>query len=111
MGVIKADEASIAQVLVLNVEAGLAGEYAAMATELRAAGINTEVYGGDDKLGKQMKYADRAKVPLAILVGGREQAEGVVKVKNLKVAVGTADNETSVPRSELVARVKALLGG
>jgi len=37
----KADEASIAHELVLNVEAGLAGEYAAMATELRPAGINT----------------------------------------------------------------------
>lgn len=110
MGVIKADDVSIAQVLVLNVEASMAGEYAAMATELRAAGINTEVYGGADKLGKQMKYADRAHVPLAILVGGREQGEGVVKIKNLKVAVGTAENEVSVPRSELVANVAALLG-
>jgi histidyl-tRNA synthetase len=109
MGVIKADDASVAQVLVLNVESELALDYAALATELRSAGINTEVYGGDDKLGKQMKYADRAKVPYAILVGGREKQAGIVKIKNLRVAVGSADNETSVDRGAVVESLKKLL--
>ena len=66
MGVIGAATAPVAQVLVLvlNVEAALAADYAQLATELRAAGLNVEVYGGDDKLGKQLKYADRVRVPL-----------------------------------------------
>jgi histidyl-tRNA synthetase len=110
MGVIDAEQASIAKVLVLNLDPALATAYAAIATELRAAGINTEVYGGDDKLGKQMKYADRAKVPIAILVGGRERDEGIVKIKNLRVAIGSADNEQSVKRADVVASVTTILG-
>ena len=55
-----------------------------LAAELRSAGINTEVYGGDDKLGKQLKYADRAGVPLAILYGSREHDAGIVKLKLLR---------------------------
>jgi len=107
MNVVGAEAASIAQVLVLNVEAPLSAVYASVATELRQAGLNIEVYGGDDKLGKQLKYADRAKVPLAILLGTREKEAGVIKVKDLRE--GAAVKEVDVPRGELVATVKKLL--
>ena len=107
MKVIGAEAASIAQVLVLSVETQLAPMYAAIATELRAAGLNVEVYAGDDKLGKQLKYADRAKVPVAILVGSREDAAGVVKLKDLRE--GAAVKELDVPRAELVGAVRRLL--
>jgi histidyl-tRNA synthetase len=110
MGVITAAAGAVAGALVLNVEPALAATYAALATELRAAGINTEVYGGDDKLGKQLKYADRAGVPLALLCGGREHDAGIVKIKDLRVAIGEPGNEHEVPRAEVVARVQALLG-
>lgn len=109
MGIIKEDTASVAKVLVLHVEASLAHTYAQLATELRAAGINTEVYGGADKLGKQMKYADRARVPLAILLGGRELEAGEVKIKNLRVPPGAPDNELTVPRTDLIATIQRLL--
>nr|MBA3819740.1 histidine--tRNA ligase [Deltaproteobacteria bacterium] len=97
--------AAISQVLVLQVEAALAATYAELATELRVAGYNVEVYGADDKLGKQFKYADRSKVPLALLCGSREAEAGLVKLKDLRT--GT---EHEVPRGELVARVRELLG-
>jgi histidyl-tRNA synthetase len=89
---------------VLNVEAALSTEYLAIASELRAAGLNTEVYGGDDKLGKQMKYADRAGVPIAILLGSRERDAGVIKLKVLR-----ENREVDVPRVELVEQVRALV--
>ena len=86
-------------------------EYARIAAELRAAGLNVEVYGGDDKLGKQFKYADRAGVPLAILYGSRERDAGQVKIKDMRGAdVRNANNESRF-RAEAVARVKQLLGG
>jgi histidyl-tRNA synthetase len=113
MGVIAADQSSVAQVLVLNLDPTLTGEYAAIATELRNAGINTEVYGGDDKLAKQFKYADRAKVPLAMLVGSRERDEGIVKIKNLLAAMGSEgqkiDNEIAVSRADIVSAVRTML--
>jgi histidyl-tRNA synthetase len=108
MNVIGAAQASVAQVLVLGVEAPLAAEYAKLATELRAAGLNVEVYGSDDKLAKQLKYADRAKVPLALLLGTREREAGVVKVKDMRE--GASVRELDVPRGELVATVQRLLG-
>ncbi|MBL0213166.1 MAG: histidine--tRNA ligase [Myxococcales bacterium] len=107
MNVIGAQAPSIAQALVLSVESALSATYAAIATELRAAGWNVEVYAGDDKLGKQLKYADRARVPIAILVGSREQEAGVVKLKDLRE--GAAVKELDVPRGELVAAVRRLL--
>jgi len=100
--------AAIAQAIVLRVEPGLAADYATMAKELRGAGLAVEVYGDDDKLGKQLKYADRAKIPLAIICGGREQQAGIVKVKDLRVGEGKAP-EHAVPQAELVKGIEALL--
>ena len=107
MGVVSAQAQGIAQVLVLSVESQLGKDYAAIATELRAAGVNVEVYAGDDKLGKQLKYADRAKVPIAILLGSREQEAGVVKLKDLRE--NAAVKEQDVPRGDVVAAVKRLM--
>ena len=104
LGLVKADVKTTAHALVLNVEAAMGVDYLTMANELRAAGLNTEVYGGNDKLGKQMKYADRAGVPVAILLGSREREAGVVKLKILR-----ENREVDVPRTELVAQVTALI--
>ncbi len=95
---------SIAQVIVLSMDPALSTTYAKLATELRKAGIAVEVYGAEDKLGKQLKYADRAQVPLAILVGEREHAAGIVKIKDL-----AAKAEHDIPRAQLVDKVKQLL--
>ena len=104
MKVIDAGAGAVAQVCVLRVEPGLGAAYAGMATELRAAGLNVEVYGGDDKLGKQLKYAVRGKVPLAVIYGEREREAGIVKVKDLR-----AEREHEVARDRLVERVRELL--
>jgi histidyl-tRNA synthetase len=104
LGIVKADVKTTAQVLILNVEAAMAMEYLALANQLRGQGIRTEVYGGEDKLGKQMKYGDRAGVPVVVLVGSREKAAGTVKLKILR-----ENREEDVPAANLVARVRELL--
>ena len=105
LNLIATDTRSIAQVVVLNVEAALASEYLHIASALRAAGINTEVYGADDKLGKQMKYADRSGAPIAVLLGSRERDAQQVKLKLLR-----ENREVDVPRADLVAQIRQLLG-
>ena len=94
--------ASIAAAIVLNLEPALAGECAQIATALRTAGLDIEVYGGDDKLGKQMKYADRSGIPLVLLYGASEHDRGIVKVKELRTGA-----EHDVPRAELAAWILA----
>lgn len=105
LGVIAASTRTTAQVLVLAVESELTLEYARIGAELRAAGLNVEVYTSDDKLGKQLKYADRSGVPVAVLLGSRERSAGLVRIKDLR-----ASSEIDVPRDQLAARLRALLG-
>jgi histidyl-tRNA synthetase len=104
LNLVKIDRSSTAQVVILNVEPALAEEYLHIAASLRGAGINTEVYGGDDKLGKQMKYADRSGAPIGILVGSRERDAQQVKLKLFR-----ENREVDVPRGELLAQIQRLL--
>jgi histidyl-tRNA synthetase len=108
MKLITAARGAVAQVLVLAVEPALSLECARIAAELRDAGLNVEVYGGHDKLGKQLKYADRSKIPLALLYGTRERSAGVLKLKDLRDAAVTKEHEVRL--SDLVLRVKQLVG-
>ncbi|MEP6861653.1 MAG: HisS family protein, partial [Deltaproteobacteria bacterium] len=96
---------SIAQAIILNFDAALATEYAKLASELRAAGLNIEVYGEDDNKGKQFKYADRTGIPFALVIGSQEHAEGVVTLQDLRVH---ENNKTKIARAEIVARLKTI---
>ena len=44
-------------------------KYLAIAAQLRAAGVNTEVYLEPAKLGNQLTYADRKGFRIAIIAG------------------------------------------
>ncbi len=107
MNLITAARTAVAHALVLAVEPALAAECARLAAELRTAGLNVEVYGGDDKLGKQLRYADRSGIPLAVLYGSRERDAGIVKLKDLRGAATVKEHD--VPRGELAARIRSLL--
>lgn len=82
------------------------GELAAvnLATELRSAGIATEIYPDPKKLGAQLKYADRRGHRLALIAGPDERDAATVQVKTM--ATGEAK---TVPRSEIVAAVREAL--
>ena len=56
----------------------------AVAEELRSAGIRVQLYGEQKKFKQKMSYADKLKVPYAVLLGDDEIAEGVCSVKNMK---------------------------
>src|SRR4051812_12710966 len=102
-GVIKADRSTSA-VLVTQLDPALSTDYLAIAADLRAAGINTEVQFEASKIAKQLKYADRAGIRFAVLMGTDEQARGTVTLKDLSKA-----EQHDVPRAELAERVRGLL--
>ncbi|MGL4235021.1 histidine--tRNA ligase [Tabrizicola sp.] len=97
-------------------------DYMAMVGELRAAGIRAEVYLGNPKnFGNQLKYADKRQSPVAVIQGGNEAMAGTVILKDLILGAKIAESATleewkdrpaqvGVPRADLVAEVRKMLG-
>lgn len=109
-------------VLILVLDKDQIAGYFKMASELRNAGIKSEVYLGSAGMKAQMKYADRKKAPLVILEGSNERENGIVTIKDLKLGAQMASQISSneewrsarpaqfeAKRSELVARIKEAL--
>jgi histidyl-tRNA synthetase len=96
-----------ADVLVTVFSPELRAESTALAAELRAAGLRTEVFlESGKKLGKQFDYANRKGIPVAVTIGPQEAAEGKVAVKDMAKGV-----QETPPRSEAIARIRAALAG
>jgi histidyl-tRNA synthetase len=90
------DAPATVQVLVVNFDEELQDTYVQLASELRAAGINAELYYEAVKLDKQFKYAEAKNIPYAIIIGGEEKASGSVKIKNLQTREQEEVNMASV---------------
>ena len=71
-------------------------EYTAIVAKLREAGIQSSIYIGSKKFGKQIEYAVRDNYSHVIIMGGSELEAGVIKVKNLK-----SREETTVEADKL----------
>ncbi len=59
------------------------GAAVAAATELRKAGVRTQIYGEKKKFKAKMSYADKIGVPFVLLLGEDEIAEGLVSLKDM----------------------------
>ena len=77
---------STVEVLVSQMDETRLPTYLALANELRAGGLNTEVQLEPRKLARQFQYADRAGIRFVVIVGEDEEARGVVSVKDLRRA-------------------------
>ncbi len=111
-------------VVICAFDRALMGEYFKLAGELHAEGIRAEVFVGSGNVTKQMKYADRRKAQVAVLMGSDEMEAGQVTLKDLyegaKAAAAIKSNEEwkssrpaqeTVTRAKWVAAVKAMLAG
>ncbi len=98
------DGESTVQALVTQMDPALLPDYLAIAGELRAAGINTEIHLEPAKIARQMKYADKAGIRLALLMGSDEKEAGTVTVKDMRTGA-----QDSVARADLAAAVRARL--
>ncbi len=112
-----------AMVLVTRLDKNLTAYYQAIASELRGADINTELYVGTQGIGKQFKYAGDSGKIIAIVVGEDEVKSETVSIKDLRLGeelskeIG-ADRKKwleqqpaqfTVPRAQLTEAVKDVL--
>lgn len=112
-----------ARVLVTVLDPVLTDDCLALTFELRRAGIAAELYlGGAKGVGKQLKYADRCGIPIALLYGPDEKAAGRVTLKDMGAGRARAEKieereewlekrpgQREAPRGELVDTVRAML--
>ncbi len=83
-------------------------DYLEIASILRTAGINVELYPEPKKLGQQLKYADSRSFPLAIIAGSDELTRGACQIKDLNHKTTSEVNWKDQP-SELSKIVHSLL--
>ncbi len=115
------------EVLVVTMGRVPLAETLRLASELRAAGLRTEPYVASRKkmgMGNQLSHADHYGVPVAVILGEDELANGVVSIKDLmegkrrreditdREAYRAAGKEgqVSVARTEMVSTVLGMLG-
>ncbi len=111
-----------APVMICAFDRSLMSEYFKMAAELRAHNIRAEVFVGSGNITKQMKYADRRGVKLAVLMGSDEFEAKTVTLKDLvmgaEMAKAISSNEewkssrpaqSTISRNDFVSEVKKAL--
>ena len=79
-------------------------EYIRLQTLLRNDGISTEIYPGDNKLKKQMEYANKINSPAVILYGENEIKLNKPTLRNLKTG-----KEKSIEINELINEIKKII--
>ena len=82
-GAIKTNKQSISDVLVVPMDEEIE-DALQVATELRNAGINTDVYLENSKIKKKMKYADKWNIPYVIIIGEEERNTKKYALKNME---------------------------
>ena len=83
-------------------------EYYQIVNELRANNIPSEIYLDQNKnLKKQLQYADRKKLNVAIICGENEFKDNTITIKNLKGVKG--QNSQTIPKEKLIDEVKKLI--
>ncbi len=76
--------------------------------QLKANNISVEIFLDTKKnLGKQLTYANKRKLDLAIICGENEFNENTVTIKNLKGIKG--ENNQTIPKENLVNEIKKLI--
>lgn len=100
-------------------------EYLKICNRLRKADINTELYLGTSKrLGKQLEYADRCSIPIAVIIGEDEFANNQITIKDLRVLkeenmdiklkeredwVQARVGQKTIPEEKLIEEIKQIL--
>ncbi|MFH0812554.1 MAG: histidine--tRNA ligase [Pseudomonadota bacterium] len=96
--------ATLSEVLVTVFDRFLVSVSLQVVTELRLAGINAELYLKEDKLKKQLTYANNKGIPLVMIIGPEENDKGIVVVRDMR-----GKTQFSLPRNAMVQKVKGLL--
>ncbi len=76
-----------------------------IAQDLRRQGIRTELQFEAAKLKKQFSYANRKGIPVVVVSGPDEAAQGNATIKNF-----VSGDQLTLPRREIAGQIKAWLG-
>jgi histidyl-tRNA synthetase len=98
------ESSPVSEVLVTVFDRSSAGVSFQVGSELRAAGINAEVYVREDKLKKQLGYAHTKGIGLVIVVGPDERGRGEVMVRDMK-----RQSQAAVPRETMIKEIRRAL--
>ncbi len=115
---------TVTDVLVTTMDKKLTPHYLELVRELRQGGLNAEVFlKPKARLGDQLRYASEWGIPFAVIVGSDELESGIVTVKDLEAGkeastdvedraqwVEERPGQFELPRTELLARLRQLLG-
>ena len=96
------DNKATTQILFVNFGAKEERYCLPLMQQLRAAGINTEIYPEPAKMKKQMGYADKKGIPFVALVGETEMQENKIALKNM--ATGEQQNITLAQAVEILKK-------
>jgi histidyl-tRNA synthetase len=66
--------------------------------DLRNAGINSEIYFEPEKLGTQLRYANKKGIPFVVMCGPDEMERGEAKIKMMKTG-----KQKQIPQNQLTA--------
>jgi histidyl-tRNA synthetase len=103
-GVVPDLKTNPAQVFVTSFDESTISESMEVSAELRRAGFSVEWYPEPARLPRQFKYADRQGIPVAVILGPEEIAQGTVAIKDL-----VSGEQRTIPRSELIQAVQSIL--
>ena len=96
------DNKATTQILFVNFGAKEERYCLPLMQQLRAAGINTEIYPEPAKMKKQMGYADKKGIRFVALVGETEMQENKIALKNM--ATGDQQNITLAQAVEILKK-------
>jgi histidyl-tRNA synthetase len=100
LNVIKTNKNSIADVLVVSASDDIT-PCLPVATALRSANINTEVYMENKKIKAKFKYADKIFVPFVAIIGETEIETNTISLKNM-----TTGEQVQVSIDEAIKIIK-----
>jgi histidyl-tRNA synthetase len=99
------DRGTVVEVLVTVFQEDLLAPSLSIAQQLRSSGIRSDLYYDyRSDIGKQLRYADRKGIPVAVIVGPDEVAKGEAIVK-----VMASGQQRHVPMAEVAPEVRRVL--
>ncbi len=101
-GIIEKGKKATPTNLLLIPMADTLGHVLEISTKIRKAGIPTEVYFNEGKLGKKFAYADKLGIPYAVAIGEDEIRTGRYRLKNM-----ITGEQKELGLEELIEEVRA----
>lgn len=98
---IKADRDSVSDALIIPLDSEI-DDCLEIASKLRSAKINTDIYFENAKMKKKMKYANKWRIPFVIIIGEEERRTGLYSLKNMKTG-----EQSNLSLEDTIAEIKS----